>query len=121
MYGLGAYMCISGAAFVQKIAEPRKPKSAGDLRPNYKRVDLSDSNFRLGFIAQEVEAAIPSSWGNIVGATEAVAEHVDQEGNTVPAKPSTLTLDYARLVCCLWQCTRSLLARVEALEAAAAP
>ena len=86
----------------------------------YKRVDLNDSNFRLGFIAQEVEAAIPSSWGNIVGATEAVAEHVDQEGNTVPVKPSTLTLDYARICCVLWQANRAMLTRIEAIEAAAA-
>ena len=28
-----------------------------------------------------------------------------------------LTLDYARLSAVLWQCTRSMLARVEALEA----
>ena len=43
--------------------------------------------------------------------------HVDEDGNTVPAKPSTLTLDYARLMCCLWQANRSMLARLEALEA----
>ena len=84
----------------------------------YKRIDLDDSP-RLGFIAQEVEAAIPSSWGNIVGATEAVEEHVDLDGmTTVPSKPSTLTLDYSRLVCCLWQANRAMLSRIEALEAA---
>ena len=88
----------------------------------YDRVDLPDSGSRLGFIAQEVAAAIPSSWGNIVGATEAVAEHVDTDGmTTVPGKPSTLTLDYSRLVCCLWQANRAMLSRIEALEAAAAP
>ena len=85
----------------------------------YERVDLPGADSRLGFIAQEVEAALPSSWGNIVGATEAVAEHVDQEGNKVPAKPSTLTLDYARICCVLWQANRAMLARIEALEAAA--
>ena len=81
----------------------------------YKRVDLDDSP-RLGFIAQDILASLPAEWTNIVGATEAVAEHVDQEGNTVAAKPSTLTLDYSRLVCCLWTANRSMLARIEALE-----
>ena len=84
----------------------------------YERVDLPGADSRLGFIAQEVEAALPSSWGNIVGATEAVAEHVDQEGNEVLSKPSTLTVDYARLNAVLWTCCKNMLARIEALEAA---
>ena len=50
-------------------------------------------------------------------ATGAVDEHIDEEGTAVPAKPSTLTLDYSRLVCCLWTANRSMLARLEALEA----
>ena len=86
----------------------------------YKRIDLDDSP-RLGFLAQDLQASLPPEWANIVGATEAADEHQDQDGNTVPAKPSRLTLDYARLVCCLWQANRSMLARIEALEAAAAP
>jgi hypothetical protein len=80
----------------------------------YDRVDLPDSGSRLGFIAQEVEAAIPSSWGNLVGATSMAAER----GGT---EQEIKTLDYARLNAVLWQCCRSLLARVEALEAAVAP
>ena len=86
----------------------------------YKRIDLDDSP-RLGFLAQDLQASLPPEWANIVGATEAADEHQDQDGNTVPAKPSRLTLDYARLVCCLWQANRSMLARIEALEAKAAP
>ena len=83
----------------------------------YKRVDLQDDLTRLGFIAQDFEAALPPEWTNIVGASEAVDEYVDEQGNRIPAKPSTLTLDYARLVCCLWAANRSMLARLEALEA----
>ena len=83
----------------------------------YRRVDLQDDSTRLGFIAQDLEASLPPEWANVVGATGAVDEYLDDEGNTVPSKPSTLTLDYARLVCCLWTANRSMLARLEALEA----
>ena len=83
----------------------------------YKRTDLQDDSTRLGFIAKDLEASLPPEWANIVGATGAVGEHLDDQGNTVPAKPSTLTLDYARLNCVLWECTRSLHARIEVLEA----
>jgi len=83
----------------------------------YRRNDLQDDSLRLGFIAQDFAAALPPEWANIVGATGAVDEHVDEEGTAVPAKPSTLTLDYSRLVCCLWTANRSMLARLESLEA----
>ena len=86
----------------------------------YKRVDLPDNTTRIGFLAQDLQAALPPEWANIIGATEAVDGHLDQQGNEVPAKPSTLTLDYARLVTLIWQANRSMLARIEALEAAAA-
>ena len=65
----------------------------------YKRIDLPGDSTRIGFIAQEFAAALPSEWTNTVGATEAGGEHLDDHGNAVPAKPSTLTLDYSRTVC----------------------
>jgi hypothetical protein len=83
----------------------------------YKRTDLADDSPRLGFLAQDLQVALPPEWASLVGSTGGVDEHVDEEGNTIPAKPSTLTLDYARLVCCLWAANRSMLARLEALEA----
>jgi hypothetical protein len=83
----------------------------------YRRNDLQDDSLRLGFIAQDFAAALPPEWANIVGVIEAVDEHIDDEGHRVPSKSSTLTLDYARLVCCLWTANRSMLARLEALEA----
>ena len=75
----------------------------------YQRLDLPDSGPRLGFIAQDVEAACPSAWSNLVGSTQ-----YTWAGAT---GAEIKTLDYARLTSVLWQCTRNLLARVEALEA----
>jgi hypothetical protein len=76
----------------------------------YERLDLPNAGTRLGFIAQEVEAVLPSTWGNLVGQTT-VADTPGGEGREIK------TVDYARLVCCLWQANRSMLARIEALEA----
>ena len=76
----------------------------------YDRVDIPNSGSRLGFIAQGVEAVCPSAWNNLVGSTTIAAER----GGT---EQEIKTLDYARLVCCLWQANRSMLARIEALEA----
>ena len=52
----------------------------------------------------------PSMWSNLVGTTQ----YTWEQGGT---GAEIRTLDYARLTAVLWQCTRSLLARVEALEA----
>ena len=75
----------------------------------YRRLDMPDSGPRLGFIAQEIHAACPSAWTNIVGTT-----NYRWDGNGEGGE--IRTLDYARLTAVLWQCTRSLLARVETLE-----
>ena len=76
----------------------------------YERKDLPDSGSRLGFVAQDVEAACPPLWSNLVTTTQ----HSWAEA---PEGTDIKVLDYARLTSVLWQCTRSLLARVEALEA----
>ena len=76
----------------------------------YLRLDMPDSGSRLGFIAQDVEASCPSAWSNLVG----TAQYSREQGGT---GTEIRTLDYSRLVCPLWQVCRSLLARVEALEA----
>ena len=77
---------------------------------SYVRNDLPASSRRIGFIAQEAEAALgPSISGtNVIGT---MAREVP--GGTEDLK----TLSYERMSVILWQCTRSLLARVEALEA----
>ena len=73
---------------------------------SYVRNDLQDTNRRAGFIAQEVEAALAPSLGqNLVGTREL------EGGQT------SKTLAYDRMAVVLWQCCRSLLARVEELEA----
>ena len=66
---------------------------------------------RIGFLAQNAEAALgPSLAGtNIV-------DSIEREVS--PGVTETLkTLSYERMSVILWQCTRSLLARVETLEA----
>ena len=77
----------------------------------YTRLDLPDDEGpRLGFLAQDMEAAAPPSWSNLVSKTH-YKWSAAQDGAEIKV------LDYARLTSVLWQCTRSLLARVEALEA----
>ena len=77
----------------------------------YRRLDLPEGDGeRLGFIAQNVEAACPSAWGNLVGKTP-----YKWAGN--PQGNEIRTLDYSRLVCPLWEACRSMLARIETLEA----
>ena len=77
----------------------------------YRRLDLEeDSGMRIGFVAQDVEAACPQLWSNLVGRSE-YKWSGNGEGGEIR------TLDYARLVCPLWQACRSMLARIETLEA----
>ena len=75
----------------------------------YRRLDLEeDAGMRIGFVAQDVEAACPSLWSNLVGRSEYKWSGNDGGG--------IRTLDYARLVCPLWQSCRAMLARIEMLE-----
>ena len=77
----------------------------------YRRLDLPEGEGeRLGFIAQDVEAACPTAWSNLVGTTQ-YKWSGNGEGGDIR------TLDYARLVCPIWQACRSMLARIETLEA----
>ena len=77
---------------------------------SYARNDLPERTRRIGYLAQDAEAALgPSLAGtNVVGE---MAREV--QGGTETLK----TLSYERMSVILWQCCRSLLARVEALEA----
>ena len=77
----------------------------------YKRLDLPNSDLsRIGFLAQEAEAGTPSAWGNLIS----TAQYSITPGE---AETEIKCLDYARLSAVLWTVTRSLLARVETLEA----
>ena len=71
----------------------------------YERLD------RLGFIANEIKDAALASFANLTGTANYSSSRENEDEREI------LTLDYARLSCVLSQCTRSLLARVEALEA----
>ena len=78
---------------------------------SYRRNDLAESTRRIGFIAQSVQAALGPSIAN-TNVTDTIEREVS------PGTMETLnTLAYDRMAVILWQCTRSLLARVEALEA----
>ena len=82
----------------------------------YDRTD-GPQGTRVGYIAQDVQAALPSDWQNVVRST-ATEEVTDSNGQVVtPADPGLLQIDYSRMGPILWQCCRSLLARIEALEA----
>ena len=106
----------------QRLKTPNPPAASTDdaiamvkavEARTYSRLDLPDTGMsRLGFVAQEVQSACPSAWGNLISR----AEHSTEPGG---AQTEILTLDYARLTAVLWQCTRSLLARVELLEGVA--
>ena len=74
---------------------------------SYVRNDLPERTRRIGFVAQEAEAALAATslaGTNIVGSIA--------NGDT-----DMKTMSYERMSVVLWQCCRSLLARVEALEA----
>ncbi len=78
---------------------------------SYRRNDLSETTRRVGFIAQDAEAALGPSLAN-TNITDEILREIS------PGTTETLkTLAYDRMAVILWQCTRSLLARVEALEA----
>ena len=77
----------------------------------YQRLDLPEDEGRprLGFIAQQVDAACPSAWSNIVGTTQYKWAGNGDGGDI-------RTLDYARLICPLWQSCKAMLQRIEQLE-----
>ena len=76
----------------------------------YERIDLEPGKSRIGFIAQEVRNAAPRAFGGLLD----TCLYSSQRGE---AERVILTLDYGRLSAVLLQCTRSLLAWVETLEA----
>ena len=76
----------------------------------YTRKDLSDDGSRLGFVAQNVEAACPPLWGNLVSTSS-------YKWSQAPEGAEIRVLDYARLTSVLWTCCKNLLDCVETLEA----
>jgi hypothetical protein len=74
----------------------------------------------VGYIAQDAQAALAPDLQNLVNSAATKAE-TDSEGREVkPADPGLLQIDYSRMGPILLECCRTMLARIKALEAAAA-
>ena len=73
---------------------------------HYSRLAMTPAT-RIGFIAQEIQSALPVEYDNIISKAPYGTGADERE---------ILTLDYARLTAILWQTTKSLLTRVEILE-----
>ena len=71
------------------------------------------SQKRIGFLAQEIEAVIPS-FMNLLGTVEKIDR--DEDGNIID-KTELLTPDYSRLTTLLWGTCKSLIAQVGDLTA----
>ena len=74
---------------------------------SYVRNDLPETSRRIGFLAQDAEAALAATSLAGTNIVDSIAN-----GDT-----DMKTMSYERMSVVLWQCCRSLLARVEALEA----
>ena len=119
-YGTGHVTFMGGSTNVSDASFKSTPEDASTedclqmLRQvsarTYERIDLEPGKSRIGFIAQEVRQAAPPGFGGLVG----TSSHSDSQSGT---EREILTLDYSSLSAVLWQCCRSLLTRVEALEA----
>ena len=76
----------------------------------YTRIDLPDEDGpRLGFIAQDMQAACPPLWSNLVSTTQYKWSDSSEETNIK-------ILDYSRLTSVLWTVCKKKLARIEVLE-----
>ncbi len=71
----------------QRVFDSVEPKT-------YRRNDTETDQYRLGFVAQDVEANLPIKWQNIV--RPFLFEHEDK------TREDMLGVDYARLTCVLW-------------------
>ena len=103
---------IKDDAQVVSPAECRAIFDAVEVK-RYLRTDLQQR--RVGFIAQDVQAAAAGDFACLVGSTL-----VPGTGDS-PASQELLTLDYARLTTVLWGAVKELSARVAQLEASQAP
>ena len=92
---LGQAACVG---FVKAVA----PKS-------YVRNDMPGNSRRLGFIAQELHAALPGPDFDILTNT-----FMREDGET-------MAVNYTRLTVVLWSALQNALARIEALEAIQPP
>ena len=72
---------------------------------------------RSGFVAQDIQANSNDSWSNLIGTRTHFKTTTNEKGEEVEeVDKTTLTMDYARLVCVLWQTNKDMLKRIEILE-----
>ena len=81
----------------------------------YRRTDMAGS--RVGFIAQDMQAALTGTgWENVMGTMRQQTPATEPGGETIFGE-ELLTIDHSRLSALLWAQCKNLQARIEALEA----
>ena len=83
----------------------------------YRRTDMAGS--RVGFIAQDMQAALTGTgWENVMGTMRQQTPATEPGGETILGE-ELLTIDHIRLSALLWAQCKNLQTRIEALEAQA--
>ena len=77
---------------------------------SYRRKDLAETTRRIGYIAQDAQNALGPSLANTNVLDTILREIAPGTTETI------LTMSYDRMSVILWQCTRAMLTRIEALE-----
>jgi hypothetical protein len=82
----------------------------------YRRTDGVEGS-RVGFIAQDMQAALTGTgWDNVMGTMRQQTPATEPGGETIVGE-ELLTIDHSRLSALLWAQCKNLQARIEALEA----
>ena len=114
----GTLTCASGmcSASDSRLKDNQTPASLGDMQAIFDGVDVKtyerndlNSQKRVGFIAQEIEAVLPESYRHIVG-QGTISRDKTEEGESI--EETIKTVDYSRLVCVLWGVCKNLEKRV---------
>ncbi len=104
-----SYTDISDASLKDNVENVNEAECITMLRAinakTYLRNDLTTTDRRIGFIAQDVSSNVPSDWKNLYST-------ITNEDTNVELQ----TLNYARLNCVLWSVCKQLDARLQALE-----
>ena len=80
------------------------------------RLSGGDNVTRVGFIAQEVEAALPDGWHGIVSAASPSFHNNSDEDPLKDLQGDILHLDYSRLVAVLWGVVKRQKQAIEELD-----
>ena len=106
------YSALSDISLKENIEDVNEDDCIDVLRavkPNtYTRGDLGNSNYRLGFIAQELHEHLPNKFDILCGEIT--------KGNEDDITTTLMTVDYSRLCAVLWGVCRKLDDRISELE-----